>query len=346
MRSTIICVDDEKLLLSMLYEQLNSWFGNNYNVEKAQSGEEALKILDNCLESGKDVSVFISDYIMPIMKGDELLIKVRERDPRIKRIMLTGYSAIDGIINAINKAGIYRYILKPWDSKDLMLTLLEAIKSYEKDKVTAELSKNYETLYYKYENLYNENYKNFDDLLNAFSIACDLRDSAKPNHSHNVARYSEIIGTALSMEIDELKVITQSALLHDVGKLAMTDDELNRLKNSHRYSADAVSMRFFQANFSERILENIVFVKGLCENIKYQFETMDGTGPFKLEGNKIPLGAKILHIANLYDIVASRFKKATLKEKVVEFVNQGQKHLDNHLTSLFVEQLRKLEKIE
>ena len=141
MRSTIICVDDDKLILNLLYNQLEEWFGENYYIEKALNATEGYNILDRCLKQGRDVSVFISDYIMPITKGDELLTKVKELNPKIKRIMLTGYSAMDGIINAINKAGIYRYISKPWDSKDMMLTLLEAIKSYEQDKITFELSK-------------------------------------------------------------------------------------------------------------------------------------------------------------------------------------------------------------
>ncbi len=344
MRSTIICVDDEKLLLTMLYEQLEAWFGNNYLIEKAQSGPDALKILDNCIAAGRDVSVFISDYIMPIMKGDELLIKVRERDPRIKRIMLTGYSAIDGIINAINKAGIYRYMLKPWDNKDLMLTLLEAIKSYEKDKVNAELSKNYEVLYYKYENLYSEKYENYDKLLNAFADACDLRDPDKGDHSHRVAKYAEMIGKAASLEMEDLKVLVQSALLHDVGKLAMSDEELERLKTIKRYDADYNSLRMFQANFSERILENITLSTPLSDNVKYQFETFNGYGPFCLKGLDIPLGARILHIANLYDIVAYKMRNATLREKVVEFVNRGLNYLDTQLTASLLEQLKKEEK--
>lgn len=341
MRSTIICVDDEKMLLNILYEQLETWFGKHYTIEKAQNATEALAILDNCLTSGKDVSVFISDYIMPLMKGDELLTKVKERDPKIKRIMLTGYSAIDGIVNAINKAGIYRYISKPWDGKDLMLTLLEAIKSYEQDKVNSELSKNYETLYYKYEKLYNEKEKNYDSLLKAFATACDLRDQAKTNHSERVANYAEMLGKALSLDDDKIKILTQSAFLHDAGKLAMSDEELIRLKSSKKYDADFLSMRSFQANFSTKIVEKMLSSEELIKNIKYQFETYDGNGPFKLKGEHIPLGARILHIANLYDVVASAMKNSTLEEKIVEFVTQGNTYLDNHLTSIFVEQLKK-----
>ena len=130
-------------------------------------------------------------------------------------------------------------------------------------------------------------------------------------------------------------------LLHDVGKLAMSDEELERLKTIKRYDADYNSLRIFQANFSERILENITLSTPLSDNVKYQFETFNGYGPFGLKGLDIPLGARILHIANLYDIVAYKMRNATLREKVVEFVNRGLNYLDTQLTASLLEQLKK-----
>ena len=342
MRSTIICVDDEKLLLNVLYEQLETWFGKKYTIEKASNATEALKILDDCLAQGRNVSVFISDYIMPIMKGDELLTLVKEKDPKIKRIMLTGYSAIDGIVNAINKAGIYRYISKPWDNKDLMLTLLEAIKSYEQDKITAELTKNYETLYHKYETLYNETDGNYDNLLQSFALACDLRDQAKPEHSERVAQYAEIIADAINLDDITKKDLRQAAYLHDVGKLAMTDDELQNLKSAKKYSAEFLQMRSYQANFSERIIELLKSPTNTIDFVKYQFETYDGKGPFGLKGEEIPVGARIIHIANLFDVVSSRMRNSALKDVLVEFLTQGKTYLDTKLASLFVEQMKKI----
>jgi len=344
MRSTIICVDDEKLLLNMLYQQLESWFGKHYHIEKAQDATSALNILDNCLNYGIDVSVFISDYIMPIMKGDELLTIVKEKTPKTKRIMLTGYSAIDGIVNAINKGGIYRYISKPWDNKDLMLTLLEAIKSYEQDKINYELSKNYENLYLKYEKLYNVGDKNFEGLLQSFSIACDLRNPPKPEHSLRVAHYCEIIGKALKLDDERLKSLVQAAKIHDLGKIAMSDTEIETLMSSVKYSQDYITMRMFQSNFSERMVEEMGFLSEFSNDIKYQFETYDGQGPFRLKGDEIPIGARIIHIANLYDNVSSKMKDASIKESVMRFVSEGKTYLDNYLTSVFVKQLKKEEK--
>jgi K+-sensing histidine kinase KdpD len=70
---------------------------------------------------------------MPEMKGDQLLEAIKRNSPQTYCIMLTGQATIEGITNAINKAGLYRYIAKPWESTDLILTVTEALKAYDKD---------------------------------------------------------------------------------------------------------------------------------------------------------------------------------------------------------------------
>ena len=341
MRSTIICVDDEKLLLNMLYGKLKEWFGKNYNIEKASDAAEGLKILDTYLQAGEDVSVFISDYIMPITKGDELLTLVKERNPKIKRIMLTGYSAIDGIINAINKAGIYRYISKPWDNKDLMLTLLEAIKSYEQEKITLQLSKNYETLYYKFENLYTESETKYNELIKTIASACDMRgESHEDGRSAKIAEYCEILGKSLNLNKNTLKTLVQSAFLYDIGKLGMSDETVIKLSKCEKYDNKYVQLRFQQAVISEKFLDDLSDSVDLVDNIKYQYETFDGRGPFRLAGETIPLGARIIHIASLYYEISKSFEGKDFDKIIMEFVTRGRTYLDTRLTSLFVKQLK------
>jgi C4-dicarboxylate-specific signal transduction histidine kinase len=130
----IVCVDDEKIILTGLESELDGNFGRRYDIELAESGEEALEIVQEAIEDGIEVAMVISDFIMPSMKGDELLIKIHELSPDTIKIMLTGQADTDGIANTINKAKLYRYIAKPWERSDLILTLEEALKSYEKEK--------------------------------------------------------------------------------------------------------------------------------------------------------------------------------------------------------------------
>ena len=130
MKQAIICVDDEDIILEALKDQLGPFFENQYLIETATTAEDALDIYDELVESDYEVPVVISDYLMPGMRGDEFLIKVHEKNPNTLKILLTGHANIEGITNAINKANLYRYIPKPWDRDDLILTVREAVRSF------------------------------------------------------------------------------------------------------------------------------------------------------------------------------------------------------------------------
>jgi len=114
---------------------------NEYSIETAQSGEDALEITQELLEDGVEIPVMISDQIMPEMKGDELLIKIFAISPRTLQILLTGQANADAIGNTVNQANLYRYIPKPWDQEDMTLTIKEAVRSYFQDKVLEEQNK-------------------------------------------------------------------------------------------------------------------------------------------------------------------------------------------------------------
>ncbi|GAB4193646.1 MAG: hypothetical protein Fur006_38830 [Coleofasciculaceae cyanobacterium] len=130
----VLCVDDEPIVLESLEVELSKVLGDEYLIEIAESGEEALELLAELLEEEQEIALVISDYIMPEMKGDELLKQIHTISPKTLKIMLTGQADIDAITNAINYAKLYRYIAKPWQTEDLKLTVTEAIYSYVQDK--------------------------------------------------------------------------------------------------------------------------------------------------------------------------------------------------------------------
>src|SRR4028118_1693530 len=129
-RQVIICVDDERTVLSSLRAELQEAVGHNYTIEIAEGGAEALELIEELLEDGDEVLLIISDHIMPEMKGDELLKQAHLISPKSIKIMLTGQADIEAIANAINSANLYRYITKPWQAEDLKLTVKEALNSY------------------------------------------------------------------------------------------------------------------------------------------------------------------------------------------------------------------------
>ncbi len=122
MKHAILCVDDEVDNVDAL-ERL---FRKKFKVFKATSGPEAISILDE-----NPVTVIISDQRMPEMTGVEFLSRSLKIQPNTIRILLTGYTDIDSVIDAINSGQVYRYVTKPWDPVDLTTAVDRAVERYE-----------------------------------------------------------------------------------------------------------------------------------------------------------------------------------------------------------------------
>lgn len=128
----ILCVDDERGILDGIFSQLHREFGRSITIELAESGEEALEIINDIKKEG-EIPLIISDQLMPGMQGHEFLIQAHALIPKTLKILLTGQSNIQAISEAVNHAQLYRYLEKPWDGTDLVLTVKEALKSFQKD---------------------------------------------------------------------------------------------------------------------------------------------------------------------------------------------------------------------
>ena len=122
MKATILLVDDEQ----DAREPIRLVLENNYKVLCASSGAEALQILEK-----EEVHLIIADQRMPQMTGVELLSRVRKSYPNIVRLILTAYTDFDAMLKAINEGQVYRYIIKPWDANDMLLTIRQALEHRE-----------------------------------------------------------------------------------------------------------------------------------------------------------------------------------------------------------------------
>ncbi|MCG9876691.1 MAG: response regulator [Leptospiraceae bacterium] len=119
-KKAILCVDDEKIILQSLNGQLKSYFKQLYRLEFAESADEALELIEEFSDDGIQVLLILSDWLMPGMKGDEFLIKVHEKYPNIKKIMLTGQADPSAIQNARENASLTDLVSKPWDEEELI----------------------------------------------------------------------------------------------------------------------------------------------------------------------------------------------------------------------------------
>jgi response regulator RpfG family c-di-GMP phosphodiesterase len=119
---TLLCVDDEKNILNALKRLLRK---ENFRLLTGNSGQEGLSIL-----AENEVHVVLSDQRMPGMNGTEFLKEVKALYPDILRIILTGYTDVDSISEAINEGHIYKFFLKPWNDQNLKLEIRQAMEQY------------------------------------------------------------------------------------------------------------------------------------------------------------------------------------------------------------------------
>jgi len=128
-KKVILCVDDEKYVLDALRDQLSNYFGNQYQYELAESAEDALELIDELSEENVEVIVIISDWLMPQMKGDDFLIAVHQKFPKIIKIMLTGQADDNAIKRAKKEANLLISIRKPWNVERLIKAIQESVEN-------------------------------------------------------------------------------------------------------------------------------------------------------------------------------------------------------------------------
>jgi DNA-binding NtrC family response regulator len=120
---SILVVDDEQMVLKAIQRSLRN---ENYNILTANSAAEGLRVLE-----GREVEMVVSDQNMPFMTGLEFLQRVKANHPGTLTMMLTGEKEIEIAVQAINNAGVYKFIMKPWDDEDLKITIRRALESLD-----------------------------------------------------------------------------------------------------------------------------------------------------------------------------------------------------------------------
>ncbi len=127
----ILCIDDESTILHAITEEIRGMVDDSIIIESALNADEALEVCEELLEDNIELALVISDCIMPGMQGDKLLEKIHQLYPKTYKVMLTGQAELEAIKYAINNANLFRYLTKPWDKDDMLLTVQSAIKGYQ-----------------------------------------------------------------------------------------------------------------------------------------------------------------------------------------------------------------------
>ncbi|MEZ7892076.1 MAG: response regulator [Candidatus Wallbacteria bacterium] len=119
-KKAILMVDDDESIVFLLQVTLSEHYKEKYAYETALNANEAMDIIDELAQSGVEVILILSDWLMPGIKGDEFLIKVHEKYPGIKAIMISGYADSESVIKMREKIKLSAFINKPWNVDDLI----------------------------------------------------------------------------------------------------------------------------------------------------------------------------------------------------------------------------------
>ena len=340
-QATLLLVDDEANILSSLRRLFRP---AGYNIITASSGQEGLKKM-----KAESIDLVISDMRMPEMDGAEFLTEVAKNWPDTIRILLTGYADISSTIDAINKGSIYKYISKPWDENDIKLTVLRALeqKNIEQERrlLEALINKQNEELKDLNENLEQKVasrtaeleqitdmlQKSHDSLkdhyqatVEVFSSLAESRSVSMAGHSRRVAELSLQIASAMNMMDFKKQDLHYAALLHDLGKLTLPDSILQ--KPFEVMNNDEKSELMQHPVLSEAFLMSLEPIHAASALIHSHHELYDGSGyPDGLKGEAIPLGSRILSLANEYDALQSG---TLLKQPLTK--SQSQDYIREH----------------
>ena len=126
MNKAILSVDDERIILESLKYQLTKNFQNEFILEFAESGVEAIEIVDDLINDNIELLLIISDYLIPQMDGEELIKIIKDKYPKINVVMLTGQANSTVINELLETKLLNEVILKPWSEEEL----IKIIKKY------------------------------------------------------------------------------------------------------------------------------------------------------------------------------------------------------------------------
>lgn len=311
---TVLVVDDEPNILAALRRAFRS---TGWRVLTAGRADDALALL-----ATEPVNAVLSDMHMPGMDGVRLLERVSQGWPQIARLLLTGQADLGSTIAAINRGRLHRYITKPWNDEELVLTLrqvadsqqleadkrsLERLTQQQNEELRALNSELEGRVALRTEELAAANRRlerNYLTSIKAFTALIELRGSAQVGHAREVAELTRRIARAMALDTDSVRDLPIAALLHDIGHIGLSDAVLGR--SVRRLDNEELRSYRLHPVLGEQALLASDDMQGVAPLIRAHHERWDGKGfPDGLRGAEIPLGARILAVADAFEDLRS-----------------------------------------
>ncbi len=320
---SILCVDDESNILNTLRRLFRN---EDFLVLTATSGEEGLAIL----KTTENIGLILSDQRMPEMTGASFLQEAKGLFPDISRMILTGYTDVGAAIDAINQGGAYRFLTKPWNEHELRQAVQDGLHRY---RLTRENQRLHELVRRQNVELadWNSNLKNRvlqqtaqlrqklndtqspanngatseQNVVTAFAYIMGQYGARSANHHRTVTALAERMAQHLGLDKLRSELVRRATLLHDLGTIGMSEQLL--AKEREEMTPDELREYESHPLVGQTALEPFTELREVGIIIRHHHEAHDGSGfPDGLAGEKIPLAARIIALADWIDTTFSR----------------------------------------
>ena len=297
----VMVVDDEQLVSAILARYLSQV---GYSCVTADSGAEALGKLR---EHPYDLA--LCDVRMPGMDGIELLKSIKEYDEDIAVIMVSAVDNREVAVEAM-RAGAYDYVIKPFHFEEVLISVQRALENrrllLERKVYQRDLERKVEERTRELAEKNEELQRLFISAIESIVLALQAKDEYTEGHSRRVSAHAIAIAREQSLPEKEVENIGLAALLHDIGKVGTKESILNKPGK-------------LTAEEGDHIRSHPLVAASILAYIKHVHEAYDGSGyPEGLAGDRIPLGARIIAVADVFDAMTSlRPYRPAMEESVV-----------------------------
>ncbi|RKX69964.1 two-component system response regulator [candidate division WOR-3 bacterium] len=307
--SRILIVEDDESQLELMAETLSM---EGYEVEKASNCREGLEKF----KAGADLTLL--DINLPDGLGIDLLRSIKQKNRDAPVIMVTGERDVDTAVRCL-KMGAYDYITKPFEIDELVIIVKRALEHAE----LTELKKAHELkIQEELKRLKRELHDSYLEAINMLIQIIEVRDRYLEGHAQKVAEYSTEIGRQLGLDPDEIEDLRIAAMLHDLGKMGIPEAILNKPGSLTQEEMDRVRHHpVLAANIVSKFLP-----PQIIGYIRHHHERWDGSGyPDGLKGEAIPLGARIIAVADVYHALTSDrpYRKALSDETAIKMLEDS-----------------------
>ena len=331
----IVTTDDDPAIRKILRIMLKK---AGYEVTTCENGDELLHMLAN---TPTPIDMMLLDIKMPGLTGFEILERIARRYPSIPVVMLTAFNDLDTGMKAI-RLGAVDYLTKPIRQEELYTCIHRVLEKSDEVQRQKEIDDENHSIRMKLEaelrRTKNTLQRSTIATLEAFSETIEQKDPYTKGHCNRVRTLSVALAKALNLDEETLQIIEGGALLHDIGKISIPEEILNK---NGKLTGEEYSLIKTHPEAGVRIITHIPSFKQYIPIIRSHHERIDGRGyPDNMEGKDIPLDVKIVSLADAFDAMTSSraYRSALPTELAVEElkINAGTQ-FDADLVDIFIE---------